>query len=273
MPASELGTGQLGEAAAGVGSGLSTDGGAGRPARLWPWGLAAGVAAGLIAWLGGEVVHGTFSPPDSLLKNLNPALSPALALEQKLANIKNAILAFGLMGTILGLILGGVGGLARGSLKAGVKAGMIGLLAGGAVGAGVSWVLVPLAERNSDLLSDNLGFALLLHAGIWSAIGAAGGLAFGQGIAGRGSILRAILGATIGALLGTVIYELAGALVAPLAETSRPLSNTASTRLLARLAVIIPTALGAVWAVQSTRDRLDQTSRTGSGPAGTFPPH
>jgi hypothetical protein len=264
MQASELGTGHGGESAAGVGSGIAADGGARRPARLWPWGLAAGVAAGLIAWLAGEVVHGTFSPPDSLLKNVNPALSPALASEQKLANIKNAILAFGLMGAILGLILGGVGGLARGSLRAGVMAGLIGLLAGGAVGAGVSWVLVPIAERNSDLLSDNLGFALLFHAGIWSAVGAAGGLAFGQGIAGRGSIPRAILGATLGALLGTVIYELVGALAAPMDETSRPLSITASTRFLARLAVILPTALGAVWAVQSAPDRVAQTSRTDS---------
>jgi hypothetical protein len=261
MSASGLGIGDGGESALGVGSGLSTDGGAGRPARLWRWGLAAGVAAGLIAWLAGEVVHGTFSPPESLLKNVNPALSPALASAQKLANIKNAILAFGLMGAVLGLILGGVGGLARGSPRAGSIAGLIGLLAGGAAGAGVSWVLVPIAERNSDLLSDNLGFALLFHAGTWSAVGAAGGLAFGQGIAGRGSIPRAVLGATLGALLGTVIYELVGALAAPLDETSRPLSLTASTRLLARLAVILPAALGAAWAVQSAPDRAARASK------------
>jgi hypothetical protein len=197
-----------------------------------------------------------------LLRNVNPALSPALAQQQKVANINNATLAFGLLGAILGLTLGIVGGLERRSLRSGAMAGVIGLLAGGAVGAGVSRALVPISENYSQLLSDNLGYPLLIHGGIWSAIAAAAGLAFGLGTAHRGTIPRAILGAVVGALLGTAAYEIAGALAAPLAETTRALSLTPATRLLARLAVTIPTVLGAVWAVRSADDRLASPTRT-----------
>jgi hypothetical protein len=250
MQASDIGTAHEAVSAERAEPGIPTPRRAERPALLWLWGLAAGVAAGLIAWLAGEIAYGTFAPSDKLLHNLNPALSPALAQEQRAANINNATLAFGLLGTIVGLTLGVAGGLARRSLKSGVMAGVIGLLAGGAVGAGVARALVPISEDYSQLLSDNLGYSLLIHGGIWSAVAAAGGLAFGLGIAGRGTIPRAILGAIVGALLGAAVYEVAGALAAPMAETSRPLSITSATRLFARLTTTIPMALGAVWAVR-----------------------
>ena len=262
MQASDLQAGHEAVPAESAEPGIPTTRRAERPGLLWLWGLAAGVAAGLIAWLAGEIAYGTFAPSAELLQNVNPALSPALAQEQRAANINNATLAFGLLGAILGLILGMVGGLARRSLRSGGMAGLIGLLVGGAVGAGVSWVVVPISEQYAQLLSDSLGYPLLIHGGIWSAIAAAGGLAFGLGTAHRGTIPRAILGAIVGALLGTVAYELAGALAAPLAETSRPLSITSATRLLARLAVTIPTVLGAVWAVRSADDRLASSTRT-----------
>jgi hypothetical protein len=108
--------------------------------------------------------------------------------------------------------------------------------------------LLPIAEQNLVLASESMIFPLFIHAGIWSAIGAAGGLAFGLGLDGRATAARAILGGFAGALLGTIGYELVGGLAFPMSMTTQPLSATWGTRLLARLAVTVPSAYGASWA-------------------------
>jgi hypothetical protein len=223
------------------------------PRRLLDIALGAGLAAGLIAWLGGEAVYDWFKPPDELLHGANIVRSPELAREQTIALIKNATLAFGLLGAVLGLVLGAAGGVARCSLRSGVIAAVIGLVAGGAVGAGLAQALVPIAAGDLVMVSESLVFALLIHGAIWSAIGAAGGLAFGIGLGGRKAALQAAVGGLLGAFLGTIVYDLLGAVVAPLAQTGAPLSTTWATRLLARVAVTVLAALGAAWAAAPSR--------------------
>jgi hypothetical protein len=222
------------------------------PRRLLVIAFLAGLAAGLLAWLGGEAVHGWFAPPDELLHSANIVRSPELAREKTIALIKNATLAFGLLGAVLGLVLGLAGGVARRSPRAGAMAAAIGLVAGGAAGAGMARVLVPIAAADLVSVSESLVFAMLIHGGIWSAIGAAAGLAYGIGRGGRAAALPGALGGLVGALLGTMVYDLAGAVIAPLAETGAPLSATWATRLLARVAVSVLAALGAAWATAPT---------------------
>jgi hypothetical protein len=226
-----------------------------RPPRLRRIVLIAGLAAGLLAWLLGEAAYGTFAPPPELTSTVNFSLSPILAREKSAANIKNATLTFGLLGAVLGVALGAAGGAARRSTRAGVVAGTVGLVLGGAVGAQTAWVLMPIAERNQVLVSESMFFVLMIHGGIWSAIGAAGGLAFGLGIGGRGRILRAMLGGLVGASLGTVVYDLLGAVAFPAAETGSSLSITWGTRLLAHLCVTVAAALGVALALDAQAPR------------------
>jgi hypothetical protein len=226
-----------------------------RPWRLRAISLAAGLAAGLVSWLIGEAVYGLFAPPSELLNSANFARSTELARAQEASQIKNAVLAFGLLGAVLGMFLGAAGGVARRSARAAVMAALIGLAAGGAAGAGLALILVPIAARDLVMVSESLVFALVIHGGIWSAVGAAGGLAFGIGLGGGRAVLRAIVGGLVGALLGTIVYELLGAMASPMASTGAPLSTTWPTRLLARVSVTTLAALGAAWAVPAPGDR------------------
>ena len=82
----------------------------------------------------------------------------------------------------------------------------------------------------------------MVHVGIWAAVGAAGGMAFGIGVGGRDRILRAAVGGLVGAALGAVAFELIGAVFFPMAETPKPVSESMVTRLLARLLVAVPAA-------------------------------
>ena len=101
---------------------------------------------------------------------------------------------------------------------------------------------------------------MLLHGGIWSAIGAAGGLAFSVGLGGRGRAVRALLGGLLGAFGGTMIYELIGGLAFPVAEADRPVSATWGTRLIARLAVASLAAVGTAIAAQDPKSKRSSTT-------------
>jgi hypothetical protein len=206
----------------------------------------------MVSGLGGEALYRTFAPPPELVSNTNLSMGPVLAREQSVANIKNATLSFGLLGAVLGMSLGIAGGVVRRSTNAAVLAGAVGLVVAGAAGAQMAWALTPIAERNQTLASENLAFAFLIHGGIWATVGAAGGLALGLGLGGRGNILRATIGGLVGGALGTTAYDLIGALAFPMAGTGGALSTAWGARLLAHLCVAIPAALGAAAAIQAT---------------------
>ena len=108
-------------------------------------------------------------------------------------------------------------------------------------------------HRNDDPSATLLLMPMLIHLGLGCGVGLAGGVAFGIG-AGASRPLRlaeAALAGIVGAMVGTFVFEMAGAILFPLASTAYPFSATPGTRLLARLCVAGFVALGALRALPS----------------------
>jgi hypothetical protein len=222
-----------------------------RSGRLWAVTLGAGVVAGLTAWLGGEACHAVFKPPLHAANSRGLILKMTNPREVAAADAKNAGLGFALSGAAVGLGLGVAGALAHRRGAAAARAGLVGLVAGAAAGAGASLALFPAYNiykaRHPDEAASDLILPLLIHAGIWSALGAAGGLAFGLGSGERRTLSRAVTGGLVSAAIGAAGYVLFGALFFPAASTSRFVSEIWQTRLLARLgvAVLVAAAIAA----------------------------
>jgi hypothetical protein len=217
-------------------------------ARVYALALAAGAVGGVVAWLGGEAVHGSFAAP--LFDSFNPRSREMGGLVRS-GTIREGLLCFGMLGAALGLALGLAGGFARRSAGAALGAGGLGLALAAAAGACATAGLVPfyLAHVNRD--AEDLLLPLLTHGGIWAPIGAAAGLAYGVGMRGRHGALAALLGGLFGALIGTLVFEVIAPFAFPLAKTSEPISMTWGSRLLARLAIALFTAAGASLATQA----------------------
>ena len=237
----------------------------GLPARLWPWALAAGLAAGLVASLGGEAVFGRFQPVFVYPPNWDKIgpydkpdiLSAFLRRETPVVETKNAAAAYGLLGAVLGGSLGLAAGLARRSPGAASRAALLGVLAGGATGAAMSAALVPVFFRIIDPESGMLP-ALLTHAGIWAPIGAAAGLAFGVGLGRPRTILLALFGGLAGAALGTIAYEVVNSLAFPNLRLDKPIPGEAPSRILGDFCITIFTALGVVLGVGERNAKADR---------------
>jgi hypothetical protein len=209
--------------------------------RTWAWVLAAGLAAGVIAWAIGEATL----VPEASYENKKEHIHVALSV----AGIRNGTISFAALGAVTGLALGLAGGLiGRSNLRA-LAAGAIGLVLGGGGAAALSWVILPVYYEHST--SGELTYSMLVHCGVWAAVGAAAGLAWGIGLGGWREALRSLLGGACAALLASVIYEFAGGILFPRALTDRPISLTAETRLLARLIVTVMVAAGVVLAARS----------------------
>ena len=226
-------------------------------ARLWAFALGAGILAGLVSWLGGEACREVIKPPRHNVNSKGLILRVTDRREEATAVAKNAGIAFVFLGAALGGGLGAAGGLARRSRRSVATAGLIGL-AMGAVAAGVmSLVLLPPYNayklRNPDEALRDLLLPLLVHAGIWSVVGVAGGLALGLGLGERGLLPQAVLGGLLGAVVAAAAYELIGAFAFPEARTAQFVSATWESRLVARLAVTLLAAIGAVLGLTSPR--------------------
>jgi hypothetical protein len=221
--------------------------------------LAAGVVAGLAAWLGGEVCRDLIKARRHAVNSKGIILNVVSPRDQDLADARNAGLAFAWLGAVLGACLGAAGGLARRSGRAAMSAAFFGSVVGAVACAALSLAFLPLYDayrhRNPDEASRDLIFPLLVHAGVWSAAGAAGGAAFGLGMGKRGSMSRAVLGGLVGAAIAAAVYELIGVVAFPDAGTTRFVSLTWPTRLLARLAVGTLTGAGIAIAVAAPRER------------------
>jgi hypothetical protein len=225
--------------------------GPGRVCSAWVWllVLSAGLISGLGSWLLGEATWDWF-PVTRMLGPGPPSVEEqrAAQADYESAQTKAVALALGWLGGALGLTLGLAGGLARGSVRGGAAMGLVGLAMGAGAGIVAAFALMPpyfLFLNQYPLARDLLIIPLLIHIGLWSPLGAAGGLAFGLGLGRRRLIPRALLGGCLGAVLGSVIYEVVGAVVFPLAMTTRPLSVTSGSRLLARLLIALLAAMGA----------------------------
>jgi len=164
---------------------------------------------------------------------------------QNTANLQNAALVLTILGCVTGVAMGFAGGLAGRSPWRGVIIGLGALAVGGLVSALSSWALLPLFYRRivpdpNDLLSP-----ILIHGGIWMAIGAVGGLAFAIGMGCRRCLATAIGGACLGAILATVLFHLIGAGLFSDSGSTEPIASQALVRLLAMLLVTVLVAIGA----------------------------
>jgi hypothetical protein len=247
-----------------------------RPERIWALAVGAGFLAGVLSWVAGEMALTAFKPELEEAQGMGVVLMLPSRKGELKADTQNAALAFGLLGAILGLGLGITGGLVEEASRTGrwAMAGLTGLAVGAALGVGASLALVPLFHqaRMANPLSLDLTIPMLVHAGIWAAVGAGGGLAFGIGSAGdRRRIARTTIGGLVGGALAAVAYETIGALAFPLADTPRPLSLTWGSRLLARLLVATLAAAGAAAVVTletSRRPAPPPESDAGTGRLG-----
>jgi hypothetical protein len=207
--------------------------------RLWLLVLSLAILAGVAAWLVGESALDYFKPSDAAASqtyNFEPLNREMLGV-----SAHNGALTFGVLGGLLGLALGLAGGLSRRSGHGALMGAVAGLILGAAAGALPSFAVMPWQwrHRNDDPSTILLLTPLLVHLGLWSAIGLAAGLAFGigSGASTPSRLCESALAGLVGAMLGTFVYEMLGAVLFPMDRTADPFSATSGTRLLARLCV------------------------------------
>jgi hypothetical protein len=102
---------------------------------------------------------------------------------------------------------------------------------------------------------DNAAYPMAVHAGIFGALGAAAGLAFGVGLGGRGRAARGLAWGLAGALAASAAFDLFGALALPLEQMDRPVPVTPAARLAGRLVVAAFVSAAAVLSAGPGRAR------------------
>ncbi len=215
------------------------------PARA-RWSLAlGGLAAGLAAFALGEATYSLIPADRATFNTMGTMVTAATAETTAVAEVRNAALAFGLLGLCLGGSLGIAGGLAAKSATRAAMAGLLGAILGAAPAVVVSLSLLPYLMRTRLAHVDlEIILSIMTHGLIWGLAGAAAGLAFAVGLGqGRGAG-RAMIGGLVGAVAGAIAYDMIGAVLFPLALTGEPVSITATTRLLARLLIGVGTSAG-----------------------------
>jgi hypothetical protein len=217
----------------------------------WAIVLACGAAAGLVSWLAGELAHGAFKPQLFVVEAIGARSLQPSRESQRAADLKNATLVFSILGGVTGLAVGLAGGLAVHSPARGLKVGLLALGAGAIVGALASFALAPFFFRELIPDSNDLLSPILIHGGIWTAIGAVGGIAFAFAMGtSKRRFADAIAGACFGAILATIFYHALAAAVFPQAKSTEVVANTAIVRFLAMSLVPILTAVGAAFGAQ-----------------------
>jgi hypothetical protein len=201
--------------------------------------LALSFLGGTAAWLAGEYFLNFYKASRAASENYRDPT--ALNLEMPGVNSRNGALAFGSLGGLLGLCLGLAGGISRRSVGGALLGAIAGVILGVTCGAFPSFAVMPWqwTHRGDDPWTADLLAPMLIHFGLWSGAGFAAGLAFAIGSRGFNPfrLFQGAFAGLVGAMLGTLVYELGGAYLFPFAHTPNPFSDTAVTRLLARLCV------------------------------------
>jgi hypothetical protein len=178
-------------------------------------------------------------------------------------------ISMGILGGVLGLSFGVGGGLAGGSNPGAARAGLFGLLLGAAAGMAASWVLVPVFYRSLGR-PPNPMLPLVIHTGLYAAIGSTAGLAFGLGLMGRWGAVRGLLAGFMGAVLGSVAFNVLHTYAFPLEWDFSPMPGRSLSRLLAHLCVAVLAVLCVVLVVIEHHKPASATSvglSTGNGNA------
>ncbi len=216
--------------------------GAAHPPLLWAWALGAALVAGLMSWYIGERTLDSFKP--SLAASQNRFDPGPMRREMAVTVPRNVAIAYGTLGALLGFTMGLAGGMARRSAGIGLAAALGGALLGTVAGAALSFALVPYFMASFDPTQPTLMKMILTRGGIWAAIGAAAGLAFGLGSGHRWHLVRVLLGGFLGAIAGTIAFEVSNALIDPLGKNDQTIPTTLLARLLAYLCVAVGVAVG-----------------------------
>ena len=221
--------------------------------RLWSTVLLTAIVAGAIAWGIGETRLVRVDAEETDVTLMGRKLRSATAQTVQAAQTMTAIKVFSVFGALLGAAGGISGGLARFAPRSGLSAAVIGMIVGGGSGGLAAFVMVPIHSRLVDEGGSEFLTSFVAHAGIWTPVGAAAGLALGLGLRraggrGLGLGLLSLVGGALGATFAAILYELIGALAFPLGGTSQPISTTPGSRCLALilLAVIVLTTALAV---------------------------
>jgi hypothetical protein len=222
----------------------------GPSARAWMVTIAAGLTAAMITWAAGESLMIEETGRGS--RGGRTPISPVVF------STRNGMVCLGILGGSLGLALGLAGGFLRGSARSAGLAGLVGVVLGGAAGAGAARALVPLYFRHYS--GVDLSFPLLIHGGLWTSISFAAGLAFGLGVGGPDRAPGAVIHAMVGALLATFTYEFASIWLFPAAQTDRPLPMSSGSRMFAYLVVAL--IIGASVAFGASRRRSSSVRHT-----------
>jgi len=237
----------------------------GRLKWLWAWVIPAALLAGGLAWIGGESTLTYFVLTEEEMKSGISGITPTdnapyLRAKRRVA-IRNSVLHYGILGVTLGMGLGLVGGATRRTLGSTLRSGLIGAVACGASAVLASFVLIPAYLSYYSHDQPNLFLPLLVHGGIWSAIGLSGGMAMALGMGGgRRCMSRSAAGGLAGAVLATIAYELIYAIAFPLARSELPIPGEPAIRLLAHMMVCLSIAVGATWCALATMRNLQARS-------------
>jgi hypothetical protein len=212
--------------------------------QIWMIALSVGVVAGLLAGLVVELTHGYFRPRLYQVSAMGQTSFQPSRESQRAADTKNATLAFAILGGITGLFMGLAGGLSGRSPARGVMAGLGGTVVGSAVAVPASIAFLPFFYQRLVPDTNDLLTPILIHGGIWMAIGAIGGMAFSVGMSGGRHLLSAVAAACAGAFVASVLYHLLGGFLVLNSSAAEPLASSAVLRLLAMLLVAVLVAVG-----------------------------
>ena len=174
--------------------------------------------------------------------------------------VQNAAVAYGLLGAILSLGLAITAGclLRQFSFARLLTAGLAGIALGGLFGAASSYAATPVYFHRLETADVTL--SVLIHLAIWSAVGAAAGVAFAIGCGTRKTFAGSLIGGISGGALAAILFDVGGALL-PLAHTERPLSEEAYTRLAAAALLSVFVVLGTVIvAIQEPRAKAPKVA-------------
>lgn len=220
------------------------------PARVWAIALAFGLAAGILSWIIGEFTLNAFRPRLFTVTVLTQTFVQPTTESMNIANRKNAILGFAIFGSVVGLAMGIAGGIASRSVARGITAGLGGVAVGATVATLASILLLRLYYRGHVPDPNDLLTPIMVHGGIWAAIGAVGGLAYGVSVGAGRRLPQAIEGACVGAFFATVLFHLICGVFFPESRFAEPIGGESLIRLLSRLLVSVLIAVGAARGAQ-----------------------
>jgi hypothetical protein len=175
------------------------------------------------------------------------------------AETKNAVASMGFFGGILGSLLGTGGGLARRSRLHALLGGGLGFCLGGAIGAAVPSVLVPLFYLSISQ-PPNLALPLIMHMCMYSAIGSVSGLVLGFGIKGWQGAVKGFVAGAFGAALGALVFNTLHTLLFPLEWDFSPMPGHQASRIAAHLCMALFTVVSAVSILTGERQPVKDRS-------------